>query len=172
MSTFTPYTPECIKMYNDIIDLDDVDFPVRFNVTQECHKQFMAMHALNCRRSLDLRKNELFELKYIKRYLPKETEILDFIEKCLGDHFACERQFMVLGYRIDMYFPEASLAVECDENGHTDRCPNDERLRQLTIEKHLGCSFFRFNPDAVDFDLSETLSKLLGLLLARGCTSK
>ena len=30
-------------------------------------------------------------------------------------------QYHVDGYRIDLYFPEYKLAIECDEFGHRDR---------------------------------------------------
>ena len=32
-----------------------------------------------------------------------------------------KRQFSIGSYRIDLYFPEHKLAIECDEHDHKDR---------------------------------------------------
>ena len=39
-------------------------------------------------------------------------------------------------YRIDLYFPEYRLAVECDENNHDDRDPDYERKRARFIKRN------------------------------------
>ena len=41
-----------------------------------------------------------------------------------------QKQYIVLGYRIDLYFHEYKLAIEVDELGHNDRNINDEIQRQ------------------------------------------
>ena len=46
-------------------------------------------------------------------------------------------QYIVLGYRIDLYFYEYKLAIETDELGHNDRNTNYEIKRQRAIEKEL-----------------------------------
>ena len=46
-------------------------------------------------------------------------------------------QYIVLGYRIDLYFYEYKLAIEIDELGHNDRNTNYEIKRQRAIEKEL-----------------------------------
>ena len=48
-------------------------------------------------------------------------------------------------FRIDVYFNKFLLAVETDEKGHTDRDLVFEEKRQKTLEKKLGCKFFRIN---------------------------
>ena len=48
-------------------------------------------------------------------------------------------------FRIDIYFSECLLAVEIDENEHTDRDINFEEKRQEALEKKLGCKFIRIN---------------------------
>ena len=40
-------------------------------------------------------------------------------------------------FRIDIYFTEYSLAVEIDENGHTDRDLIFEKEREKALEKNL-----------------------------------
>ena len=48
-------------------------------------------------------------------------------------------------FRIDIYFSESSLAVEIDEKGHADRDFIFEEKWQKSLEKKLGCKFFRIN---------------------------
>ena len=48
-------------------------------------------------------------------------------------------------FRIDVYFDKFLLAVEIDEEGHTDRDLIFEEKRQEALEKKLGCKFIRIN---------------------------
>ena len=48
-------------------------------------------------------------------------------------------------FRIDIYFSECLLAVEIDENGHTDRDIIFEEKRQEALEKKIVCKFIRIN---------------------------
>ena len=43
-----------------------------------------------------------------------------------------QMQYNVLGYRIDLYFPDNKLAIEIDENGHSDRSISYEIKRTRT----------------------------------------
>jgi very-short-patch-repair endonuclease len=52
-------------------------------------------------------------------------------------------QFTVLKYRIDLYFLEYKLAIEFDEEYHTQQTDAD-KIRQTKIEDKLGCTFIRF----------------------------
>jgi len=70
-------------------------------------------------------------------------------------------QFFVAGYRIDLYFPAQRVAVECDENGHTDRDIPYELQRQQTIELALGCKFVRFNPDEPHFNIGDVIDQIM-----------
>ena len=58
-----------------------------------------------------------------------------------------QAQYNVLGYRIDLYFPDYKLAIETDENGHSDRNIDKGIKRQKAIEQELGCKFFRTDLD-------------------------
>ena len=44
-----------------------------------------------------------------------------------------------------IYFSEYFLAVEIDEQGHTNRDYTFEEKRQEALEKKLGCRFIRIN---------------------------
>ena len=48
-------------------------------------------------------------------------------------------------FRIDIFFSEQFVAAEIDEKGHTDRDIIFEEKRQKSLEKKLGCKFFRIN---------------------------
>ena len=63
-------------------------------------------------------------------------------------------QYMVLGYRIDLYFYGYKLAIETDELSHNDRNTNYEIKRQRETEKELNFLFIRTNPDASDFNMN------------------
>ena len=56
------------------------------------------------------------------------------------------RQYPILTYRVDLYFPDYNICVECDENGHKDRDPNQELQRHLDITKKINCRWYRYNP--------------------------
>jgi very-short-patch-repair endonuclease len=76
-----------------------------------------------------------------------------------------ERQFVVKWihgrvYYIDLYIPELKLAIECDEFGHQSYNKMDEKRRQSFIEHKLSCTFIRFNPCVVGFDLSNVIGDI------------
>ena len=63
-------------------------------------------------------------------------------------------------FRIDIYFTEYSLAVEIDENGHTDRDLIFEEKRQKTLEKKLNCTFIRINTSKENYDADYEASRI------------
>ena len=90
----------------------------------------------------------------------KEQEFIGAIRAVFA-HVDNKTQFCIGVYRIDLYFIDLRIAVECDELGHSDRDPIKEQRRQKFIESQLNCTFFRFNPDCKNFNIYETLNKLL-----------
>ena len=56
-----------------------------------------------------------------------------------------ETQNNVLNYRIDLYFHDHKLAIETDENGHSDRNIDYEIKKQKAIEQELGCKLIRID---------------------------
>ena len=64
----------------------------------------------------------------------KEKTIINSIKDTFeGENM--QTQYIVLGYRIDLYFHEYKLAIEVDELGHTNRNINNEIERQKALEK-------------------------------------
>ena len=73
-------------------------------------------------------------------------------------------QYVCFQYRIDLYFPEYKLAIECDENGHRDRKPQNEKNRQKRISKKLNCSWIRYNPDDKHFDIFDVIHNIYEII--------
>ena len=90
----------------------------------------------------------------------KEQDALSQImQACRGEEMI--HQFGVGKYRIDLYFSEYKLAIECDEFDHCDSVIGCKVERQKCIEKLLSCTFVRFNPDAKEFCILEVVNKIL-----------
>ena len=54
-------------------------------------------------------------------------------------------QYNDLSYRIDLDFHDYKLAIQSDENGHSNRNIDYEIRRQKAIEQELGCRFITTN---------------------------
>ena len=106
---------------------------------------------------------ELAEYMSIKiighKYVCKEACTIYTIQNVF-EGISMKRQFNIGSYRIDFYFPEHKLAIECDEHNHKDRDINYEIRRQKFLEDQLNCKFIRYNPDAKDFIIESVLNKI------------
>ena len=94
-----------------------------------------------------------------KKSLTKEQQTLSPIINLLK-RYAPQDQYPVGKYRLDVYFPEYRIVVECDEHGHADRHPEAELERERFVNEELNLStdnWVRYNPDAWDFDLQRTI---------------
>lgn len=105
-----------------------------------------------------------------KKCLSKEQQCLSVIT----DVFKTEKfedQYNVGTYRLDLYFTEYRIVVECDENGHTDRRQCDEKERMVYVNKELKINdsyWIRFNPDEYGFDASRVIGKIHVLMKDKG----
>lgn len=90
-----------------------------------------------------------------------EAQTLYAIEKAIDGLYRYKPQYPCGAYRIDLYLPEYKIAIECDELGHADRDKEYEDMRQKYIEKRLGCSFVRYNPDSKKFNIFYVINKVL-----------
>jgi very-short-patch-repair endonuclease len=94
----------------------------------------------------------------------KEQEYIGTIIDTFHD-IKCYKQFTVGTYRVDLYFPEHRLAIECDEHNHADRDKEYELKRQTYIENELKkCSFYRFNPDDTKFNMYRIIRKITSFI--------
>lgn len=95
-----------------------------------------------------------------------ESETISMIRRCT----ACVGsipQYTVEPYRVDLYFPQAKLAIECDEHGHRDRDPAYEAKRQNYVTAKLGCRWLRYNPHHPCFDIASVINDILCIFLTQ-----
>ena len=81
----------------------------------------------------------------------------------LGQMFKGETlklQHIVGPYRVDMFLPEYSIVVECDEHRHMHYTKEYEEMRQLYITDKLKCKWVRCNPDDTAFSIFQTANLL------------
>jgi len=93
------------------------------------------------------------------KYECKESETIGAIMKAFKSE-KMRTQYPVYTYKVDLYFPDYDLCIECDENGHDDRSEKEERRRQRRITKKLKCKWIRFNPDADDFNIYDVIHQI------------
>ena len=67
------------------------------------------------------------------------------------------KQYNVLRYRIDLYFHDHKLAIEIDENGHSDR----KFERQKAMRQEIVCNFIRVDPVKEDYDIFRATNEIL-----------
>ena len=99
-----------------------------------------------------------FKFDIIKR-LSKEEEYINIIMNIFKDEKMI-RQYTVENYRVDLYFPEYNLSIECDEHGHIDRDEIYENKRTSRILELLNTTFIRFNPDEKNFNIYDTINDI------------
>jgi len=95
-----------------------------------------------------------------------ENQTIGFIENSYKEIFKMKRQYIIGKYRLDLYFIENKLAIECDENNHDDRDPLYEKEREDYI-KFLGNKIIRYDPNVKNFDMSNILREINKILYAK-----
>ena len=81
----------------------------------------------------------------------EEIEFLDQLEQALQPfNIKGIRQYSILSYRIDYYIPSLKIAIEYDENEHSNYTYEQQEGRQRNIEKELGCRFIRVSDKNTD----------------------
>lgn len=90
---------------------------------------------------------------------PIEAATLKVIKSSF-QHFKPVEQFFVNGFRIDLYFPEQQLAIECMENTHKYKVLKDQK-REEDITKILNCKWVYYYPQDEAFNLGETINEII-----------
>lgn len=85
-----------------------------------------------------------------------ENQTIGFIENAFNGIIDVKRQYKFGKYKVDLYFPDYKLVIECDENNHIDRDDISEKIRENYILS-LGNTFIRYNPNIELFDLSNVI---------------
>ena len=94
------------------------------------------------------------------------TKTIGFIENSFSEIFNTKRQFKFDKYKVDLFFPEYNLVIECDENNHDDRNQIEEKIREEFMLS-LGNTIIRFNPNDSKFDLSLVLREINKVLFSK-----
>jgi very-short-patch-repair endonuclease len=98
-------------------------------------------------------------VKQVNLCMPIENQTIGFIENAYKDILNIKRQHYIGKYKVDLYFIDYELVIECDEFNHQDRNIIEEKNREEFI-----CSFgnkiIRYNPNEKNFDLSNVLRKI------------
>lgn len=95
-----------------------------------------------------------------------ENQTIGFIEKSFNGVINVKRQHIFGKYKVDLYFMDYNLVVECDEFNHKDRNPSEEKIREDFILS-LGNSIIRYNPNDKKFDLSNVLKEIYRILFSK-----
>jgi very-short-patch-repair endonuclease len=134
---------------------------ITFMLTEEAFEIFKNSFNMRNRYIVDVSK----EVKIVKFGMCIENQTIGFIANAYSNVLNVKRQYVIGKYRVDLYFVDHKLAVECDENGHEDRDPLQEQIRENYL-KEAGNKLIRFNPNAREFDLSNVLREINAVLLA------
>jgi len=102
---------------------------------------------------------ELLDINIINDKLLREEDINSNKIMRIFNKNKCIPQKSFGLYRVDLYFPEYQLAIECDEHNHNDRNPQYEKQRQKYIEK-MNVTFIRFDPNNSNFDILNVISQI------------
>uniref|UniRef100_A0A6C0DM74 DUF559 domain-containing protein n=1 Tax=viral metagenome TaxID=1070528 RepID=A0A6C0DM74_9ZZZZ len=94
-----------------------------------------------------------------------ENQTIGFIENAYKKSMNLKRQHIFGKYRVDLYFIDYNLIIECDENNHEDRDPIKEKTREDYLIS-LGNKIIRYNPNEKGFDLSNVLSEINAILFS------
>ena len=92
--------------------------------------------------------------------LTKEQSVLTKIKSLFEGKNKQTQYYSVLGYRIDLYFHDYKLAIEIDENGHSNRSIDFEIKKQKAIEQISGRKFIRIDPNKEDFDIFKAITEI------------
>ena len=93
-----------------------------------------------------------------------EEEIHEKLMKAFMS-FKPVKQYRVLNYKIDLYFPTCSVAIECDEYAHKEYNRGKEVDRESRITKELDCKWIRYDPYSLDFDIFLLIDRINSLII-------
>ena len=130
-------------------------------LTEEAFEIFKNSYNMRNRYIVDVSK----DVKCVKFGMCIENQTIGFIANAYSNVLDVKRQHIMGKYRVDLYFVDHKLVVECDENGHEDRDTLQEQIRANYLID-AGNKLIRFNPNACDFDLSDVMRKINAVLFA------
>ena len=135
---------------------------VNYLLTENCFELFKNSFNLRNRYITDINDN----IQCVNIIMSLETSTIGFIANSFCDILDVNQQQKIDKYKVDLYFPEYNLAIECDENNHDDRDVVYEKTREDYILS-LGNTIIRFNPNDKKFDLSLVLREINKIILKK-----
>ena len=102
------------------------------------------------------------ELHHIRRYHPKEEELIGFLMRVFSRKHSCHVQRCLGPYRVDMMIDDC-VVVECDEHNHVgyDQVKEADRHEYIKMK---GYTLYGFDCDCPTFDLATVVADLNDLL--------
>ena len=104
---------------------------------------------------------KLMEIYSVRKWFPSiENDIMiNIMDAFKGENV--KRQHMCEKYRIDLYFTDCNIAVECDELHHmSETNKTKDEMRETVLKQKLHCEFIRFNPFDPQFNVFELIGKI------------
>jgi|694.fasta_scaffold65736_3 very-short-patch-repair endonuclease len=113
------------------------------------------------RSSESMKMNELMGMEVARKWFPCiELDVVTNILSAFRSENVC-RQFACDKYRIDLYFIDHKIAVECDELHHrSETNKTKDKMRETVLKQNLHCEFIRFNPFDPQFNVFELIGKI------------
>lgn len=128
----------------DVVTIGDIQFNVTNTGVRLISKKVLlniGMLLYDNKISIELKKSLNLGKRTSSR---KEVDFLNQLEQALKPFdIKGEKQYHILSYRIDYYIPSLNIAIEYDENDHSNYTYEAHEGRQEEVEKELGCKFIR-----------------------------
>ena len=144
-----------IKKFDSQIKQNGGQNKIDYFITEEVYELIKNSYNLRNKYIVDINDN----IKYVKIGMCIENQTIGFIENAFVGILNTKRQHRFGKYKVDLYFIDHKLVVECDENNHIDRNAEYELIRENHIVS-LGNKIIRFNPNEKCFDLSNVLREI------------
>jgi very-short-patch-repair endonuclease len=154
----------CIVNISSSIKFYDNKYKCIFNVKTQGGNQDMTFLTFD---GLKLLLNKTRSHNAIKLAKVFNIEILNTFSECIETKtiskiitvFKYEKiikQYKCNNYRIDLYFIDYKLAIECDELQHNHKKVEDN-IREEIIKNKLNCTFIRYNPFSKNFNIFDVI---------------
>jgi len=154
----------CIVNIRSSIKFYDNKYKRIFNVKTQGGNQDMTFLTFD---GLKLLLNKTRSHNAIKLAKLFNLEILNTFSECIETNTISQiitvfkyekikKQYKCNNYRIDLYFIDYKLAIECDELQH-NRNKTEDNIREEIIKNKLNCTFIRYKPLSNNFNIFDVI---------------
>lgn len=106
-----------------------------------------------------------FNIELDVKYVCKEASCLRVLMSVFRDYnLKIQYTENIFPYRIDLYFIDFKIAIECNEFGHSNYSKDEEEKREKIISDKLSCKFIKFNPDEKNFNIGDIIYLIQSLM--------